>query len=149
MNSQMSQVELNKHIENVLSGKARFDDQHYEPVIQILQKSDQGLKTVSMIWKVLAGLTVAGILLLFVKMGNTSEMALRYSQQAHEEIGMWVMGIILLGFLTVLCVGMNNWAKGRIRKIREAAIVSLREKLGASDAAEKPRYESYLRQLGA
>ncbi|WP_375209706.1 hypothetical protein [Hyphomonas jannaschiana] len=149
MSNQMSQVELNRHIANVLNGKARFDDQHFEPVIQLLQKSEQGIKTVSMIWKIFAGLTILGIILLFVKMGNTSEMALRYSTKAHEEIGMWVLGIIVLGFLTILCVGMNNWAKGRIRKTKEKAIASLREKVAESDATRKATYESYLRQLGA
>lgn len=149
MSNQMSQVELNRHIANVLNGKARFDDKHFEPVIQLLQKSEQGIKTVSMIWKVLAGLTIAGIILLFVKMGNTSEMALRYSTKAHEEIGMWVLGIIVLGFLTIMCIGMNNWAKGRIRKTKELVIASVRERLEAAETKQKSTYESYLRQLGA
>jgi uncharacterized integral membrane protein len=132
----ISQVELSQHIANVQNGKARFDDLYFEPVIQLLQKSEQGIKTVSMTWKVLAGLTVSGIILLFVKMGNTSEMALRYSTKAHEKIGIWVLWTIVLGFLTVLFVGMNNWTKGRVRKTRKLTITSLREQLGAADATQ-------------
>lgn len=149
MSGSMSQAELNRHITNVLNGKASFDDQHFEPVIEILRKSEAGVKTVSMIWKIFAGLTVLGIVLLLVKMNNTSEMALRYSSQAHEQIGMWALGIIVLGFLTVVCLGLNNFAKGRIRKTKEKAVASLRDKLAASDGSQKATYESYLRQLGA
>lgn len=149
MSKQISQVELNRHIASVLSGKARFDDQHFEAVIKSLQKSEQGIKTTSTIWKVLAGLTIGGVILLFVKMGNTSEAALRYSTKAHEEIGVWVLGILALGFWAALFVVMNNLAKGRVRKTKELVIASLREKLGGADATQKPTYESYLRQLGA
>ena len=96
------------------------------------------------------GLTFLVLLaLLLWKIFQTPAYVLQYSEEAHEQIGMFVLfiGVAFVGVL-VAAVPFNK-SKKRSEKLKQEAIASLRSSLG-SDASESDRVqvESLLRELG-
>ena len=71
-----------------------------------------GIKRLALIASIV---TVLGWLLFFYKMGQTSEMALRYSTEEQESIGTWVLVLLAMSIGSVILLVMARMAKKRER----------------------------------
>lgn len=149
MANSISQAQLNRRLSEVLKGKSQFTDEELEPAADMVRTSEKRLRNLSIMWKLMAAFAAGLIILLMVKMGNTSEMALRYSEAAQEEIGKWVIGIVLIGGMAVFLAFMVGLGKTKLAEAKGAIVSALRERAGAASEGRRATYESILRQLGA
>lgn len=119
-------------------------DQKMSELRDLKEKCTQAIRLV----KVVGGLTILGILLFFYKISQTSDMAMRYSTEAQESIGNW---IIVLFFMFVGSLFLQRRA-GKCKtqlKDKEAALVSdLRQRLASAKDGERATIESQLREMG-
>ncbi|WP_417623120.1 hypothetical protein [Parasphingorhabdus sp.] len=111
-----------------------------------LRRAQAKKKRIGSIASVVAGL---GWLLFFNKIGQTSEMALRYSQEAQESIGSWVIVLTLMTLFAAFMMISAGRAKGRLGELTGQLTLQLRHELDGADTARKPAIESQLRELGA
>lgn len=92
---------------------------------------------------------VLGWLLFLYKTAQTPEYVMRYSQEAQESMGQWVLYLTLL---TLLTAGLAWWTARFARKVaaeQGALKTGLRDRLATADEGERGRIESQLRELGA
>lgn len=145
----ISQAQLNRRFTEVLQGTSQFTDDEFEPAANMIRAKEKLARTRSFMWKIMAALTAGLVVLLFVKMGNTSEMALRYSNSAQEELGTWVLGIAAMAGVTALMVYVTNAGRKKTAASKAALVAALRQRASAPDDSRKAAHESLLRQLGA
>lgn len=103
----------------------------------------------SKITRILVVVTALGWLLFLYKIGQTSEMALRYSSQAQESIGTWVMILLLLTVGSIFGGIVSGKMKRQSAQLAAELISSLRNLLSAASDSDRSRIESQLRELGA
>ena len=149
MANTISQAQLNRRLSEVLQGKSQFTDEELGPAANMVRTSEKRLRNLSVMWKVMAAITAGLVVLLFVKMGNTSEMALRYSEAAHEEIGKWIIGIAVIGGATLFLAFMVGFGKKKLAEAKSVLVSTIRERANGASDGRKTTYESLLRQLGA
>lgn len=75
-----------------------------------VKASHTSLKRVAIIVSIV---TALGWLLFFYKMGQTSEMALRYSTEAQESVGTWVLVLLAMSIGSVVLLVMARMARKR------------------------------------
>ena len=69
-----------------------------------------GIKRTALIVSIV---TALGWLLFFYKMSQTSEMALRYSTEAQESVGAWVLVLLAMSIGSVVLIVLGGLAKKR------------------------------------
>ncbi|MHA7858278.1 MAG: hypothetical protein ACX94D_09350 [Henriciella sp.] len=142
---------FNKLFIDVSKGKATFEGEDFEEVTTFFKKVEKNWSSFLPIWKIFAVITVAAIVLFVMKINNTSEFALRYNEQAQNEVGQWVLAIIALGGVTLFNLFGAMVLRGRIKKWRGLLVSALREKVSGAELepGAKAVHESLLRELGA
>lgn len=93
--------------------------------------------------------TALGWLLFLYKMSQTSEMALRYSSEAQESLGAWVLALLAMSIGSVAMLVIAGIAKKRVKALRDQLASDLRSRIGEADAGQRAKLESQLRELGA
>ena len=93
--------------------------------------------------------TALGWVLFLFKMAQTSEMALRYSEAAQEDIGKWVLMLLVMTVVSIALFVMAGLAKKRVARAASDLTASLRQDLSGAEAGDRARIESQLRELGA
>lgn len=137
-----------KTFTNVAKGKGTLGSENLEDATAFVHSYGKNAKSYSIMWKIILLVTIGAIVLFMIKLGNTSEMALRYSEQAQAELGQWTLVIIVLSFLTLLFVFLGFVLNKRVKAWRALLVSELRNRAG-SDVDNKTLYESLLRELGA
>ena len=120
--------------------QARLDDWRR------LKKGHFQTRRGAMILGVVTGL---GWVLFLFKMAQTSEMALRYSEAAQEDIGKWVLMLLVMTVVSIALFVMASLAKKRVARAASDLTASLRQDLSGAEAGDRARIESQLRELGA
>jgi hypothetical protein len=148
----MSKSRRNAHFfktfTSVAKGNATLEGENLEDATEFIHSYGKNAKSYSIMWKILLAVTIGVIVLFMIKLGNTSEMALRYNEQAQTELGQWMLVIIGLSFLSLMFVLMGI-LMGKRAKAWRALLVSELRKRADSDTDRKSLYESLLRELGA
>jgi len=98
---------------------------------------------------IVGAITGLGWLLFLAKMGQTSEMALRYSTRAQESVGQWTMVLLLMSIGAIVLIVLANQSKNRVSVLAAQLTAALRDRLGGADDGERAKIESQLRELGA
>ena len=98
---------------------------------------------------IVGSVTAFGWLLFIYKMGQTSEMALRYSNEAHESIGTWILVLLAMSIASVVLIALSGSAKKRATALATNMVPQLRAQLNDADAGQRSKLESQLRELGA
>ncbi|MAK63678.1 MAG: hypothetical protein CMF75_02875 [Maricaulis sp.] len=148
----MSKSKRNAHFfktfTSVAKGKVTLDGENLEDATYFIHSYGKNAKSYSLMWKILLAITIGVVVLLMIKLGNTSEMALRYNEQAQAEFGQWVLAVIGLSFLSLMFFFMGLLMGNRAKAWR-ALLVSELRKRADGDTPHKSLYESLLRELGA
>jgi hypothetical protein len=148
----MSKSRRNAHFfktfTNVSKGNATLEGENLEDATKFIHAYGKNTKSYSLMWKVLLAVTIGVIVLFMIKLSNTSEMALRYNEQAQTELGQWTLVIIGLSFMSLMFVFMG-FLMGKRANAWRALLVSELRKRADSDTDRKSLYESLLRELGA
>lgn len=93
--------------------------------------------------------TALGWVLFLFKIAQTSEMALRYSEAAQEDIGKWVLMLLVMTAVSIALFVMAGLAKKRVARAASDLTTSLRQELSGAEGGDRARIESQLRELGA
>lgn len=148
----MSKSQRTKHFfkafTNIAKGNASLENENLEEAAKFIEMYGKNAKSYRTMWKVILLVTIGVVAIFMVKLGNTSEMALRYNQQAQTEMGNWMLVIIGLGFMTVMFFFIGLMMGKRADTWRALLVSELRNRAD-SEADKKTLYESLLRQLGA
>lgn len=99
--------------------------------------------------KALTIVTVLGWLLFFYKVTQTSEMALRYSTEAQESIGMWAMVLIAMTCVSGLMLLLAGRVKRRRNALADTIRSDIRDQLSDAEPGMRAKLESQLREIGA
>ena len=140
-----------KLFSDVSKGKATFEGEDSEEDTTFFKRVENNWGSFKLVWKILAVITLSAIVLFVMKINNTSEFALRYNEQAQNEVGLWVLAIIGLGLVTLFNLCGAFVLKSRIKKWRGLLVSALREKVAGeeADSRAKAARKSLLRELGA
>ena len=137
-----------KTFTNVAKGKATLGSENLEDVTKFIHSYGKNAESYSTMWKIILLVTIGVIVLFIIKLGNTSELALRYSEQAQSELGQWTFVIVVLSFLTLLFIFLGFVLNKRANAWRALLVSELRDRSGR-EPDNKTLYESLLRELGA
>ena len=148
MNKSQRTKHFFKAFTNIAKGKASLENENLEEAAAFIEMYGKNAKSYSMMWKVILLVTIGVIALFLVKLGNTSEMALRYNQHAQTEMGNWMLVILGLAFMTVMFFFIGLMMRKRVGTWRSLLVSELRNRADR-DADQKALYESLLRELGA
>jgi hypothetical protein len=114
-----------------------------------LRKMEKAHKQTRRMGKIIAFIAGAGWLLFLYKISQTSEAALRYSRAAHEEMGRWQIGLLIITALAVGYILLARFMGRKLERVRDERKASLRNQLDSASENERARIESELREMGA
>ncbi len=119
------------------------------PTAGELRESEAKLAKMQKMGRWLLGGAVLGWLLFFYKMSQTSEMALRYSDSAKEEIGTWSLVLIVWTLIALGMVVLSKKFAKIVGGMKDGRKEALRTQLASADDNQRAQIESELRELGA
>lgn len=94
---------------------------------------------------------IIGLAIFLLKISQTSNSALQYSNQAQTELGSWAIGIFLLAIAVNIPLWPSLFAAKSFKKAKEELSKSLRDALAftekESETREKIEIEDMLRKL--
>lgn len=108
-----------------------------------------GYNKVMKIAVIASSVTALGWLLFFYKISQTSEMAMRYSDDAHASIGAWIAVLFVMSVVSAGILGMGAKVNKRVKSLSSELTAELRSQLHDADPARRSEIESQLRELGA